>query len=190
MSLLTASQAINDNALLLNRPFSSTGEPGDTETNINGDGSTTPVDYYLEALEGEKLLVSRLMVHVVDGGSFDSGSYGNGITLSNGMQVFYRRNIDGTLVDFDVTDGFPIKTNVDWGRWCFDLALSEFGSGNESLNARWTLTKYGTPYGIILNEGERLGIRVNDDMTGLIEQSIIAEGLHLGTPNPAWTVLL
>ena len=181
----SAKQARNNNSFLLNRPFSSTGLR-DGDTNMNGDGSTTPIDYYIEALEGERLLIARLVIHVVDGGTFDSGSYGNGITLTNGMQAFYERN----GVKYNITDGYPIKTNVDWGRWCFDLSLSTFGSGNQSLNARWTLTNYGTPNGIILEEGDKLGIRVNDDMTDLIEQTIIAEGLHLCVPNSEWLEIL
>jgi hypothetical protein len=185
MAQLSAEQAINNNALLLNRPMSTTGLPSGS-MNINGDGSTTPIDYYIEALQNERLLVARVMVHIVDGGSFDAGSYGNGITLDNGMDLFYKR--DG--IKYKITDSLPIKTNVDWGRWCYDIAVSEFGQGNEALNARWTLTKYGTPYGIILEEGDQLGIRVNDDMSDLIEQTLILEGLHLGTPNSTWATIL
>lgn len=177
---------IKPNQLLLNRPMSSNGL-SDGDTNINPNASIgSPSDYFVEALSGERLLVARAMVHVVDSGSFDSGSYGNNISMTNGMQVFYRRS----GVDLDVSNGLPIKTNVDWGRWCYDITISNFGAGNEALNARWTLTKYGHPYGIILEEGDRLGIRVRDNLSGLVEQTIILEGVHLGVPNINWTFTL
>lgn len=185
MSNLKIPQGVQESSLLLNRPMTTNGLPGG-DMNINGDGSSTPIDYYVEALENEKLLVARAMIHVVDFGTFDSGSYGNGITLTNGIQIFYRRG----GIDLDVTNGLPVKTNVDWGRWCYDINISSFGIGNEALNARWSLTKYGTPWGIVLEEGDRLGVRLNDDLSGLVEQSIILEGVHLGTPNSAWTMIL
>jgi len=177
---------VQQNSLLLNRPMSSNGLPTGN-LNINGVGSLgTPLDYYVEALAGERLLVARFAIHLVDGGTLDSGSYGNGIVITNGIQLFYRRS----GVDLDITNGLPIKTNPDWGRWCYDTNRSSYGLGNETLDARWTLTKYGSKYGIILEEGDRLGIRLNDDLSGLVEQTIIAEGVHLGTPSPSWTSLL
>ena len=177
---------IQQNSLLFNRPMSSNGLPtGDT--NIKGVASLgAPLDYYIEALEGERLLVSRFMIHIVDGGVIDSGTYGNGIILTNGIQLFHRRS----GIDFDITGGMPIKINPDWARLCYDTRRSSYGSGNETLNARWTLTKYGTKYGIILEEGDRLGIRLRDNLSGLVEQTIIANGIHLGTPNPEWNLLL
>ncbi len=51
MATKSPAQAINDNSLLLNRPYSDTGLPTGN-TNIIGDGSTDPIDYYLEALQG------------------------------------------------------------------------------------------------------------------------------------------
>jgi len=173
---------ITQNNLLVNRPMTTTGMSAGNR-NINPNASLeSPIDYFVEALPGERLSIARIMIHVVDSGSFDSGSYGNGITVPNGIQVFYRRN----NIDIDVTGELPIKTNVDWSRWCYDLALSEFGGGNETLDARWSLNKYGTPYGIVLEEGDRLGVRIRDNLSGLVEQTIIAEGVHFGIPSQDW----
>lgn len=190
MANLTPQQAFNGNALLLNRPMSSTGLPGVAATNINGDGSTTPIQYYIEALEGEKLMVARVIVHIYAAGNIASGEYGDLSALANGIRVFYRREIDGSFVDLDITDGLPIQKNEDWGRWCYDAKVNAIGVNTPYFQARWTLTRFGTPYGIVLNEGERLGVQINDDLTGLNEQTIICQGIHLGIPNPAWTEIL
>ena len=170
-----------DERFLLNRFASTNGLPTGTKSAI-GDYSDTGMgqtDFYIEALSGEKLAVARVIIHVVDSGSFDSGSYGNAITLTNGIKFIYRRN----GVEFDVSDGFPIKTNVDWGRFCYDVSVSTYGQGNEALNARWTFSKYGNP--LVLDSGDSLILRLNDDFSGLVEHTFLFEGVHIGEPNPS-----
>lgn len=172
--------------LLLNRPMTTDGLPTGSN-NLNGVGSIeTPIDYFIEAQPGERLAIARVLIHIVDSGTFDSGSYGNGIVLTNGIQVFYKRG----SITVDVTDGLPIKTNVDWGRWCFDMRKSDFGQGNECLIAKWSLSAYGGRFGIILDPGDRVGVRIRDDLSDLVEQTIIAEGVHHGIPSPAWITQL
>ena len=180
---------IEQNSLLLNRPLSDNGLPIGLSGNINiiGDGSSTPIDYYVEALEGERLAVARAIIHIVASGAVDSDKYGNLSALTNGIQLFYRRS--GVLLD--VSNGLPIKTNVGWGRWCFDAAPVIFSVGVAGVfQARWSFAKYGNPLGIVLEEGDRLGIRVNDNLSGLAEQTIVLEGVHLGIQNPQWTLIL
>ena len=104
--------------------------------------------------------------------------------MTNGIQLFYYDTEED--VTLDITDGLPIKRNVDWNRWCYDGNLSSFGQGDNAYTVRWTFSKYGSP--VILNQGDRIGVRINDDLTDLIEHTIIAEGVHLGTRNPAWVV--
>lgn len=187
MAEKTAKQAINSNALLLNRPFSSTGLPGAVAVNINGNGSVTPIDYYCEALEGERLMIARIIVNIKASGNIATGEYGDiAGGLANGIDLFYRTN--GVILN--VTDGLPVKINEDWGKWCYDARINAIGATTNIFQARWTLTRFGTPYGIILEEGDRLGVRVNDNLSTLSEQTIVAQGLHLGTPNPAWADVL
>ena len=174
---------LKSDRFLLNRFASDTGLPTGEKSAV-GDYSVTPKDFYIEALEGERLSVARVIIHVVDSGSFDSGSYGNGITLTNGIQFIYERN----GVQFNVSNGFPIKTNVDWGRYCYDVNISTYGAGNEALNARWTFSKYGNP--LILNKGDKLILRLSDDFSGLVEHTFLFEGVHLQEPNPAALVLV
>lgn len=176
---------IYQDTFLLNRAFSDNGLSSGSKI-INGDGSSTPKRYYVEALNGEKLAVARLIIYINCGDNdVVAGGYGNLAELTNGIQIFYKK--DG--VSLDVTDGLPIKSHEDWGRWCFDAEpIGGYGAQNRTpyFRARWTLTKYGKSDGLVLNQGDQLGVIVNDNLSALHEQTIIAEGLHLAKQNPNW----
>ena len=110
------------------------------------------------------------MVHVVDAGSFDSGNYGNGITLTNGLLFDIVDDEDTVLLD--LLDGLPIMVNPDWARHCYDTAVSSYGQGNETLNARWTFAAIGTAIRLTGDEGHCLRVTIQDDLTDLEEQRI------------------
>lgn len=185
---------IKQNSTLLTRPFSATGLPpigsaSDTDILVKPNASLiAPVDYYIEALPGECLAVARVMIHTLAATDIDSLEYGDQPELTNGIQVFYRRS--GVVLD--VTNGLPIKINEHWGQWCFDSVPVRVGATSKTpvWQSRWTLTKYGNPYGLVLSEGDRLGVRIRDDLSPLLRQTLIAEGLHLGVENEKWIKLL
>ena len=180
---------VKQNSLLLNRPMSDDGLSTGS-LNINANASLiSPSDYYVEALADETLLVARAIINIVAATDIDAKEYGDiSGGLTNGIQVFYRLN----GVDLNITNGLPIKINEDWGRWCYDSRPINIGPTNKTpvWQARWTLTKYGTPWGIVLNEGDRLGVRLRDNLSTITEQTIVLEGVHLGIPNPNWTYIL
>ena len=146
---------------------------GATDAAVNG--AITPQVFKLQPRTGEKaLLVHRLIINVIDFGTFDSGSYGNAISLTNGVDIkVHNASDDAVLVD--LLDGNPIITNVDWGGVCYDIALSTFGTGNERLGARWTFEKSGAP--LRITETMYLAVTINDDMTGLIKQTFMFQGM-------------
>ena len=179
---------VQQNSLLLNRPLSDTGLPGGN-LNINGDGSSTPIDYYVEALAGERLLVARAIIHILAATDIDAREYGDiGGGLANGIDLFIRRS----GISIKVSNDLPIKINEDWGRWDFDSVPIKVGPTNKTpvWQSRWTFTRYGSPWGIVLEEGDRIGIRLNDNLGTLTEQTVIIQGVHLGDPSPLWTTLL
>ena len=147
-------------------------EVGDGSGNKNmvGDYSATPKEFLLKPAENEIYYLTRMLPFVVDSGSFDSGSYGNGITLVNGIDIFVRR---GGVRIIDITAGLPILKNTEWNRLCYDVAISTYGSGNESLAARYTFTKEN-PKGIVLDgkNGDELVCLLNDDFSDLVEHYI------------------
>ena len=144
---------------------------GATQANVNG--SVTPVVFKCGPRVGEKRIdVHRMLIFIEDSGSFDSSSYGNGISMSNGIEVGVYYD-DGTQIQ-DLLDGKPIQINPDWSRVCYDTALSAYGQGDETLTVRWTFDRTGTP--ITLGAGTYIGITINDDLTGLIDHTFQLQG--------------
>ena len=148
--------------------------------NINGDYSDASegvTDFKITAMPGFFYTINRILVSVRDSGSFDSGSYGNGITLINGINIINGATINGTPIEYNITEPHPIKVNPDWGTYCYDSNISSYGSGNEQLNARWTLAHSGRPVILDGDIEEYIAVRVNDDLSGLVGQWIQAQGL-------------
>lgn len=173
-----------DHAPLICRSFTDNGLPTGEE-NMNENTLLAPKDYYLEALKGEEILVSRLIIHIKDVGNLDADAYGNNITLVNGIWPYIQRK-NGDRISLVGDD--PIFTNSDWAGICFDALPSTYGQGNQSLAMRWSLNKYGK--GITLVEGDRLGFRIKDDLTGLTHHHVLVQGVHQKTPHPDWEIVI
>lgn len=182
----------------LMRPASDNGLPltlGGT-FNMVGDYSTTEKDFYIEALENERLAVRRVLVHMyVSTQDITPGTYGNVPALTDGIQLYQKIFIEGSPVILAVLDGLPIKKQEDWGRISYDARpVGPYGPTSKTpfWQVRLTFTKFVDPrWGIILEEGEQLGVRLSDDFTNggtdpLLEHYAYFEGSHLGIPNPVW----
>ncbi len=116
--------------------------------------------------------LGRVIIHLTDAGSFDADSYGNGITLTNGINVTLRDTDDTLLATLTPS---PIKTNGQWAGQCHDFSTHTFGTGNNHASVRWTFNKY-TPGGIRLLPGQHLDIEFEDDYSGLITHMYLFEG--------------
>ena len=42
----------------------------------------------------------------------------------------------------------------------------------------------------MLEEGDQVGVTINDNLSGLSDHTIMAEGTHLGAVNAAWVSVL
>jgi hypothetical protein len=144
--------------------------------NANVNGSVTPVTFKLITEEGpHRNELYRMVVHIVDAGPLNADDYG-GIAggLVNGLDIGIYNADDSLLLD--LLDGLPVKTNSDWGRLCYDVKTLDFGTGtDDAVAVRWTFSKdMGGP--IILEEGQYIGVTVNDNLTGLIEHYFTLRG--------------
>lgn len=138
-----------------------------------GDYSSGIVRFYIQPPANHTYFIARLLVEVEDSGGFDSGLYGNNVVLTNGIQVQIRNDIG---IVTDLTAGYPITTNSDWGRYTYDFSHNNFGSGNEFLHVRWSFYK---SQGIVRLRGdlnERLEVRLNDNFGGLIGHRFHIQG--------------
>ena len=147
------------------------GDGSGTSNIALADGSSTPVIFRIVPEDGELVKIARLMIFVEDTGTFDSGDWGNGITLTNGFNFKLTR--DGVTTDLL---GFGIKTTGEMSSICHDLDHRSFGSGNEFVSFRWTFTKAGAT--VNLYNDDELQLVINDDMTDLVKMYVHAQGVY------------
>ena len=123
---------------------------------MNVDGSTTPVDFYSEAVVLSFL--ERSFMGLKDGlTDFTSSNFGaiNG-GLTNGVDIIIKS--DG--VELPIANW---KTNYDISLTMYDF-YSPFKDG--AYVGRWTFSKdNGNPYA--MRPGDRFIVRINDNLTGL-----------------------
>lgn len=151
--------------------LSSNGD-GTGTTNAVGDYSSSETTLYIAPAADETFIINRMIVEVEDVGSFDSGGYGTGSALSNGITLNYR-DANGIVATLTPT---PITRNADWAGNCHDLTIHNFGTGNEFMTARWTFEKSGHPLVLWGSNGHSLEIVLNDDFTGLVLQKFTVQG--------------
>ncbi len=151
------------------------------DTDGDGGGTVSAIGNYATATQfyiqdtTRYLAIERMIVYVEDAGSMDSGQYGNGITLTNGIELQILESDDSLI--YDVMAGNPVTKNMHWQGKCHDLTMSSWGSGNTGYSVRWTFSKSGKP--IILAPGQKLAIILEDNYTGLIDHRFQVQGYYL-----------
>ena len=145
-------------------------------TNAVGNYSGAEEHFKITCKSGsQKLYIHRLIIYIEDVGAFKSGKYGVDLTLTNGIHV--RTHDSDDSVHADLTAADPITTNAQWGALCYDVNLDTFGIGNNgSLIVRWTLSNAGAP--VTLSAGEYLAVDLEDDYTGLVRHTFMAQGYY------------
>lgn len=164
-----------DHKTLLTILADSAGVAGVNDATGDYSGGDT-VYFRIQPPAGERWAISRLIFSLEDAGSIDSGGYGNGVALTNGIEIRVRQRSEG---DRYLLTPFPVLTNAEWAMLCHDLTRHDFGSGNEVLSGRWTFTKHGYP--IVLNGtfGDNIEIMLKDDFTNLVHHYFLFEGYKL-----------
>lgn len=153
------------------RLLDTTGD-GTGTTEATGDYSSTPASFRISDTEGWGI-IHRMIVYIEDGGSFDSGRYGNGLQLTNGVRVYIRDADDEILAELT---SFPVTTNGEWQGQCHDYIHSSYGTGNELASIRWTFSKSGQPAEVRFDQGEYLEVYLNDDFSDLVKHRFTVQG--------------
>lgn len=146
---------------------------GSGTKNAIGNYSAVVTDFLISPDIDTKIRLARLIIQIEDVGGFNAAGYGAMNALTNGITVLHF--VAGELFA-DYTDGIVIKTNGHWGRYCFDLSITDFGGNNENyVDARWSFFKGGMP--LILLPADSLTVRLNDNFNALVSHTFIAQGL-------------
>lgn len=124
--------------------------------------------------------IQRGIITVQDSGVFDAEGYGALSALTNGMTL---RVMDSNGLKYLLTDDhLPIKQNVDWGAYCYDVDLKAWGVGDKFIVARWTFGKSGKPVYLRESKGEYLELEVADTLSGLVEHLFLIQGHYITPP--------
>ena len=154
--------------------FLDTNGDGTGSINANGDYSSAAGIFYIQPSINENYRIARMLVSIEDTAGMQADEYGNiGSALTNGITL-RKQNDLGTIVDY--TDSNPVKTNSQWGGFCYDVDLKTWGAGNELIVVRWTFTRAGQFIRLSGQDSERLEIVVNDNLTGLVSHKFLAQG--------------
>jgi len=162
------------------QPLDTTGD-GTGTTNANGDysgGGLGLTEFKIAPSAGQVFSIARMVVSLEDTKTLAANLYGKDITLANGIEVQVR-NAAGAL--YDLTSGDPVITNADWGHFCYDVQVLNFGTNpsTEHLVVRWTFAKSGQSLILDGNAGEYLAVLLNDDLTGLISHMFEVQGFRV-----------
>lgn len=153
--------------------FLDTNGDGTGATNINGDYSATEEIFYIQPPAGKKYRISRMLLLLEDSHIVWDQYGGMGEALTNGIIIRTRNDSE---VITDLTNGRPIKRNMDWGAHCYDVDRNSTGQGNDYFHGRWTFALAGQVLRLDGDMNERLECVVNDDLSGLVSHLLKVDG--------------
>jgi hypothetical protein len=130
---------------------------GSSEMNV--DGSSTPVSFTAAPPTNKNIIVYRLLL-VMEDASMSWKKFGGIAALTNGVDI--KVTEDGTERTIS-TD--PIKTNRDYVWNCYDVEIDS--ATTDVLRMRWTFSRAGTVLVLKDSFSDNFKIVINDDVTGV-----------------------
>jgi hypothetical protein len=155
-----------------------------TDDGLVGDGTNFNMNvaadkFYAGPASGETWDIERVIFDIQDGGTTTYATFGALAALTNGCKLdVYRGGITGSS-KIDLLDGHVIKTNGDFGAFCYDVEVRAApGGGDDVVQVRWTFGKSGAPLKLNGGLGELLVFQTQDSLTGLSEFHAMIQGVR------------
>jgi len=142
-------------------------------TNMAVDGSSTTQVFQIGPVGPSSTSIvdiTRIMGHFLDSTAMDDGKFGGITALTNGCVL--RKN-NGVIQNL-----WNVKTNADLALICYNFNYNDKAPGGQ-FGANFRNTYGGqTAHGVVLEllPGEYLELLVQDDLTGLDEFTMMAQG--------------
>lgn len=150
---------------------------GTGTSEVTGDYSSTPGTFRAGPPAGEVWAIYRTLIYLEGVGQFAAAKYGPLDALDPGIPIKVYRGSTGE--SYDLTDGLPLKTAADISRHCFDVAYLAWGVGANSITARWTFRRGGSPIALVGDLGDRVQLVAADDFSGLGSHTFKLNGVRL-----------
>lgn len=157
---------------IISRMLDTTGDGTGTQ-NANG-AAQAPVKIAPGA--GEVFVIERMLISVGDTTGMTAQEYGNlGATRQVAVRV---GNLAGERIDYYLTDpAVSITSNAEYGTYCYDVDLKDWGAGNQLLVARWTFSRSGRAVVLDGDNSDELWVEFNSgDFSGLLQHYFLAQG--------------
>lgn len=153
------------------------------------DGSTTPIDFEVSALEDYDVFIKYIHVEIGDGGTPNLNKFGDLTALTNGVGWYWFTQEEG---EYELHEGittnkeFTIRVGNDsagFGDGVNAFLADVSGGGSEkSYFPRIDIAEgYGMPWGLRLRKGstDRIIFRVQDNLSALTTFNIVAQGIRI-----------
>lgn len=151
------------------------------------DGSTNPVDFFINATGTEDIYIKRISVVIEDAGAVIN-EFANIGELSNGIDFLWSTSESG-----EISVASSLRTNFDliqlgggtpaFGTGNAAFRITNASSSDEAFIPSIDLKEdYGFPWGLRLRKGseDRITFRVNDDLSsGISRFDIVCQGIRL-----------
>lgn len=158
--------------------------PIDQELQINSDVAGTTINMAVDGSSTTQIFqigpvgagstkivdVTRILGHLLDSTAMDDGKFGGITALTNGVVLRHHNSVNHNI--------WNVKTNADLALICFNFNYSDKAPGGQyGANFRNTYAGQGA-HGVVLElqPGEYLEILIQDDLTGLDEFKMMAQG--------------
>jgi hypothetical protein len=144
-------------------------------TDITGDYSEEPTDFFIQAPAGRQVYIRRVALSLTMSSTpahADYGSIAGGLT--NGSRFIYRSDMVEDIINESVG---PLKNNGDLARFGAAVQTIDFGGVKDIWCFAVDIARCcGSPLILNPSTSDRFTIRVNDDFDGLADHQVLVSG--------------
>jgi len=123
--------------------------------------------------------VSQITIEMEVAAGFTSSYYGDmtsSLISGSELQIMAGSGSSWTTVQ-NLTPDAPIKSNIDWARYCDDIKFFTTLDGNQFMIGKWSFITAGVPLRLDAAASESLVLVVRDDLSSLTSHKIAVQGI-------------
>ena len=155
-------------------------DEADININLNYEaGQEGSTRYTLIAEPGEFYIITELIIQVLDEGRIKFDKFGSDINLTNGVIAIGGAASPPAGPPVELPRGFVVKQNSHWPRYMSEVSILQYDANKEQLYINWRFNPQGHPTVLDGDIGQFLGIRVDEDLSGLDSFTVHVHGIKI-----------